>query len=232
MTRIKNIVRLLLVAILLLLTAASASAQALTVFAGQTYTFEVDVPGVHESNIHYEIYDNFAGVNMATVPGNCPAAKAFFPSGNTGSSVPITWLVPGTYIVKVEAENACPTNNMEFYMVEVLPAMPTATLTLNPDEICKGSDADLIVTFSGTPPWGFILETNDGINPPSTTTYTNITDNPYIITVSPTTTTTYTVIEVSDANDTNTTPSNSVTITVQPKPNSSRIYQYEPAKKK
>lgn len=228
MTRLKNMVRLLAVALMLLLTGASASAQSVTVYAGQTFTFVVDVQTATEENIIWQIYDDFAGVNMAVVPGNCPATSAFFPSGNSGSSVDITWLVPGMYIVKIEAINDCPTNNMKFWMVEVLPALPTASVVVNPDTLCRGDEADLIITFTGEAPWSFTLEAGDGVNPPVITTYTDITDNPFVIVILPLRTTTYIVTEITDANGTNTNPSNSVTLTVKPRPGGSQIYQYDP----
>ncbi|HOI88732.1 MAG TPA: hypothetical protein PLV51_12815 [Lentimicrobium sp.] len=228
MTAFKHIARLLAVALVLLLTGASASAQSLTVFAGQTFTFSVDVQFAQEENITYEIYDNFTGINMAVVPGNCPLTSAFFPSGNTGSSVDITFLVPGMYMVKVEAVNDCPTNNMKFWLVEVLPALPTASLEVNPMEVCRGDTADLVITFTGDLPWSFELEINDGVNPPVTTTYTGISDNPYTIEILPMRTTTYRVLWVTDANGTNIDPSNSVTLTVKPRPDGGPIYQYDP----
>lgn len=226
MTAFKNIVRLLAVALMLLLTGASASAQSVTVYAGQTFTFEVDVQFAEEENITYEIYDDFAGINLAVVPGNCPVTSAFFPAGNTGSSVAITWLVPGMYIVKIEAVNDCPTNNMKFYLVEVLPAQPFAVLD-DPSPICKGDDATLVINLTGDAPWS--IDVFDGT---STITYDNIMASPYILTLTPTATTTYTVTSVTDINGTNNNPSNSVTVTVNPKPGSSRIYQYEPLTKK
>lgn len=232
MTAFKNIVCLLSVALLLLIAAASATAQSVTLFAGQTFTFEVSVPGEPDENISWEIYNDFAGINMAVVPGNCPPANAFFPAGNTGAAVDITWLIPGMYMVKITATNNCPTNNLKFYLVEVLPALPTATLVLDPEEICRGDEAELMITFTGEAPWSFILETNDGINPPVFTTYSDISDNPFIIPVSPVTTTTYRVIQITDINGTNTNPSGPVTITVNPKPGSSPIYQYDPLAKK
>ncbi len=228
MTAFKHILRLLTVALGLLLTGATASAQSVTVYAGQTFTFEVDVQFAAEENITWEIYDNYAGINMAVVPGNCPPTSAFFPAGNTGSSVDITWLVPGWYIVKIEAVNDCPTNNMKFWLVEVLPALPTASLVVNPDVVCHGDEADLIITFTGDAPWSFTLEANDGVNPPVTTTYTDIADNPYVIVISPDYTTTYTVTSITDANGTNNDPSNVVTLTVKPRPVGSPIYQYDP----
>ena len=230
MTAFKHILRLLTVDMGLLLTGATASAQSVTVYAGQTFTFSVDVQFAEEENITYEIYDDFAGINLAAVPGNCPETSAFFPSGNTGSSVDITWLVPGWYIVKIEAVNDCPTNNMKFWMVEVLPALPTATLVVNPEEVCRGDEADLIITFTGDAPWSFELEANDGVNTPVTTTYTVTVDDPspYVIVISPDYTTTYTVTTITDANGTNNEPSNSVTLTVKPRPEGGPIYQYEP----
>ncbi len=228
MTDLKHILRLLLLALGLLLSGASASGQSVIVYAGQTFSFEVDVQTAEEENITWEIYDNFAGLNLAVVPGNCPATSATFVSGNTGSQVDILWLVPGTYIVKIEAVNNCPTNNMKFYLVEVLPALPTANLVVNPEEVCRGDEADLIITFTGDAPWSFVLEADDGINPPVITTYTDISDNPFVIPISPARTTTYRVTTITDANGTNPDPSASVTITVKPRPSGSQIFQYEP----
>jgi len=229
MTAFKHILRLLTVALGLLLTAASATAQSVTVYAGQTFTFEVDVQVASEENITWEIYDNYEGVNMAVVPGNCPATSAFFPGATTGSVVPVTWLVPGMYIVKIEAVNDCPTNNMKFWLVEVLPALPTATLELNPDEMCRGDEADLLITFTGSAPWSFELEATTLTNTVTTAyTVTESDPNPYIIPVSPNATTTYTVTTITDANGTNNNPSNVVTLTVKPRPGGSQIYQYDP----
>jgi len=229
MTAYKHIVRLLAVALMLLLTGASASAQSVIVYAGQTFTFEVDVQFAAEENITWEIYNDFAGINMAVVPGNCPPANAFFPAANTGSVVPITWQIPGTYIVKVEAVNDCPTNNMKFWLVEVLPALPTATLVLNPEEVCRGDEADLLVTLTGDAPWTFTLEATTGTNTVTTTyTVTSVDPNPYPIQITPNATTMYTVISITDANGTNTDPSNVVTLTVKPRPGGSQIYQYDP----
>jgi hypothetical protein len=74
-------------------------------------------------------------------------------------------------------------------------------------------------------------------NPDGTTqeiTQNNITGNPWLIPFTPTTTGTYRfeVTSVTDAFTTNNTISNSVTVTVNPKPASSRIYKYDPVSKK
>ena len=230
MTAFKHILRLLTVALGLLLTGAAASAQSVTVYVGQPFTFEVDVQFATEENITWEIYDDYDGVNMAEVHGNSPPEKFDFapPNGNSGSEVTITWFVEGWYMVKIEAVNDCPTNNMKFYLVEVLPSLPTATLVVNPEEICRGYEADLIITFTEDGPWDFILEADDGINPPVQTHYEDNTDNPRTIVLSPNVTTTYTVISVTNADGTNTEPSNVATLTVKLPPGGGPIYQYEP----
>lgn len=218
--------RWLLVAIPLLLALAPARAQN-DVYAGQTSELSViEVPG---ETYTWELYNDVVGINLVIIPGNCPSTEAFFVGGiNTGPTVQVTWLAPGTYYYKVTAVNSCPTNNMRVGIMTVLPALPTANLVINPGEVCRGDSADVLVNFTGEAPWGFILEADDGINPPVTSTYSNISDNPFVITVSPSTTTTYRVLQVSDANGLNTDPSGSVTLTIKPKPAGSAIYQYNP----
>ena len=205
----KHILRLITLAFMLVLTGAAASAQSVTVYAGDPFTFIVeDVPG---DSYSWEVYEDYAGVNLVAVPGN--SSTTYFPSGNTGPSVDIVFPTPGLYLVKVYAVNQCPTDNIEVYLVEVLEALPTATI-LPPGEICEGDELVLEIEFTGTAPWEFDLF--DGVN---TVTYTADV-SPYMTVVlpSPTTTTTYTVTRVMDTNGTNTTPSNSVTVTVNPQP--------------
>ncbi len=219
----KNIVKTFAVALLVLLSVAFAKGQGITAYTGQPFTFTVDVQFAQEDNITWEIYDNFMGINMAVVPGNCPVTSGEFVGGdNTGSSVDIIWYVPGTYIVKVRAINDCPTDNMKFYLVEVLQSLPVATID-EPGVICEGDSGFLVVNLTGDAPWSLVLF--DGVN---YTTYDNILVQPFIIPVSPTTTTTYTITEVTNIDGTNTTPSNSVILIVNPRPLNSPIYQYGP----
>jgi hypothetical protein len=207
---------------LLLFSAFKARGQGITAYTGQPMEFTVDVQFAEEEDITWEIYDDFVGINMVVVPGNCPPASGDFIAGNTGSSVQILWNVPGLYLVKVRAVNACPTDNMKFYLVEVIQSLPVATL-LDPGMICEGDTGYLVVELTGEAPWSLILF--DGVN---YTTYDNILAQPFTIPVSPTTTTTYTVTEVTNIDGSNDEPSNSVTLIVNPRPVNGPIYQYVP----
>lgn len=200
---------------MLVLTGAAASAQSVTVYAGDPFTFSVeDVPG---DSYSWEVYEDFAGVNMAAVPGS--TSTTYFPSGNTGPSVDIVFPTSGMYIVKVRAVNQCPTDNVEFYLVEVLEPLPVATI-LEPGEICEGDPLVLEIEFTGTAPWEFDLF--DGVN---TTTYTaDVTPYAVVVIPAPTSTTTYTVTRVANTDGENTAPSNSVTVIVHPRPTASPIY--------
>lgn len=210
---------------MLLVGASVASAQTITAYTGVPFNFTVDVPGVPDDNIEWEIYSDFAGINMAVIPGNCPPASGAFVSGdNIGASVDIVWEVPGLYIVKVHATNSCPTDNMKFYLVEVLQSLPTATL-LDPVEICAGEPAVVIVELTGDAPWDLIL--TDGVN---VWNFNNILASPatLVLSPSPTTTSSLTVTSVTNIDGTNTEPSNTVTLIVNPLPVNSNIYQYSP----
>jgi len=216
------IIRLVLAAALLLLAIAPAMAQTNTVCAGQTSTLSVvEVPG---DTYSWELYNDVTGINFAIIDGNCPPEEAFFVGGdNEGASVDITWLIPGTYFFKVTAVREGCTDNLKVGIM-IVTESPTANLSLNPTEVCVGSPATLTVAFTGTGPWSFVLEADDGINAPTTTLYENINDNPYSIEVTPAVNTTYRVIAVTDANCSSMDPSNAVTLTVFPAPDTSPIF--------
>jgi hypothetical protein len=116
--------------------------------------------------------------------------------------------------------------NFKVGKVIVVASNPTATV-LQPLPICVGEMATISINLTGTAPWN--IDVSDGTK---TTTYSNITSSPFNINVSPSATTSYTVTRVADAYGTNNTASNTVTVTVNPKPGSSRIYQYDPGNKK
>jgi hypothetical protein len=102
---------LLLVFIPVLLFLAEARAQGDTVCVGETsvWVIEEDV-GV---DYYWELYNDVDNINLAIVPGNCPPTDAYFVGGvNTGDSVEVMCLQPGTYFIKVTATDTC-TNNIK-----------------------------------------------------------------------------------------------------------------------
>jgi hypothetical protein len=211
--------------VLLLAMAISAMAQGNTVHQGQsTVLAVVEEPG---TTYTWSLFNTADGVNFATDPENCPPNEAYFVNGiNVGASVEVMWLQPGDYFFRVVAVNDQGCMNLKVGRMEVIESLPTAFIE-DPGEICVGDEAVLVIHFTGTPPWSFILEADDG-QQVTTTTYTNVSQTPMVIEVAPTQTTSYRVIEISDPNGVNTTPSNTVVLIVKPKPISSPIYQYEP----
>jgi len=214
---------MLLAVLPVVLSMVPAMAQVAAIYPGQTTQLhEEPYPGATYS---WDLYRD-STVNFAAVPGDCPVTDAFFPQGNKGPTVNVTWLKPGIYFFKVTAVDVtgC-TNNVKVGRIRVIESLPTAELVVNPDSVCIGEWANLIITFTGKAPCSFTLRTEDK-NGVTDKVYTNITDagNPFIIPVGPGTTTTYTVISVTDAYGKQNDPSNKVTLKVYPLPRSSRIY--------
>jgi len=213
-----DIVRLALVVMLpLLMALAPAMAQTIVYVGDTTPLSVVAVPG---NTYLWELYSD-GSVNFAGVPGNCPTTSAGFVGGNSGASINVKWLKAGIYFFKVTASDGC-TNNLKIGIVEVKEALPTATIS-PPDPICIGQTASLQVTLTGTAPWDVTF--TDGSK---TWTETGISQSPYLLVVNPKTTTSYWVTQVKDQNGTNTVPSVHVTLQVNPKPASSKIYLYQP----
>lgn len=215
-----DIKRLALAALLPLLLAMAPAMAQTVVYQGDTTPLSVvQVPG---DTYQWELYSDGA-VNFATTPGNCPVTSATFVGLSTGPSVNVQWLKTGTYFFKVTAFD--PTNctdNLKIGIITVQAALPTATLT-PPAPICKGETASLNVALTGTGPWNVTF--TDGAN---SWTATAITNSPYVLNVSPKSTTSYRVTQVTDQSGTNTVPSASVVLQVNPKPASSKIYLYQP----
>jgi hypothetical protein len=225
--------RALAIILLLLLALAPAMAQIAVpkyvVYQGETTTLGVvEVPGETYS---WELY-NDSTVDFAITPGACPTNLADFVGGNIGPSVQVEWKEPGIYFYKVTAWSitGC-TNNIRIGVMKVLESPPKAVLEVNPDSICEGEWAELIVEFSAKGPWNMRLQ---ALDPESGTAsievFTNIqeTDNPLRIPVGPKTTTEYTVIEVSNKFGVQTEPSNLVKLTVHPLPLKTPIYVKKP----
>ena len=215
-----DIKRLALAALLPLLLAMAPAMAQTVVYQGDTTPLSVvQVPG---DTYQWELYSDGA-VNFATTPGNCPVTSATFVGPSTGPSVSVQWLKTGTYFFKVTAFD--PTNcanNLKIGMIIVQAALPTATIT-PPGPICMGESASLDVALTGTGPWNVTF--TDGVN---TWTVTAIASSPYVLNVSPQTITSYRVLQVTDQSETNTVPSASVVLQVNPKPASSKIYLYQP----
>jgi len=197
-----------------------------TVYAGQTSELSVvEVPG---DTYVWELYNDVTGLNLAVVPGNCPVTEAFFVDGiNTGPTVQVTWLVPGIYFFKVTATNTCPTNNLKVGIMTVLEGFSTAVF-LDPAPVCYGDPAVLTVEISGAiGPWSITY--TDGT---SSWTIENITDTTYTFLHTPTPSvgnTDFWITSVTNGyGQTNDTPSEPVTLTVYPRPETSPIYRYTP----
>ena len=224
MIRISKYLRLWLPGFLLVvLPVVYAMGQTDIYFTGQTVEWKVDpAPG---TSYYWSIYCD-PNVNFATTPGNCTGNEAEFVGGiQNQPTVNVKWNKPGIYFFRVFAQDNKGCTNLKVGMVEVK-ALPTAQLKLNPEEVCVSEPSFLTVTLTGQPVWSFILQARDADGNTTTATYTNIdsSKNPYEITVTPSKTTWYTVTEVTDRNGVQHEPSNSVKLTVNPLPKSSRIY--------
>ena len=221
MNRLLHDIKRLALAVILLMLMAMAPAVAQTVVYVSDAT-PLSVVPVSGDTYQWELYSD-GTVNFATTAGNCPVTSATFLGGSTGPVVQVKWLKTGTYFFKVTAYDPthC-TNNLKIGMITVIAAQPTATLA-PPDPICKGETGSLSVALGGTGPWNITY--TDGVN---NWTVTAIATSPYVLTVSPKATTNYWITRVTDQNGTNTAPSPSVTLQVNPKPASSKIYLYQP----
>jgi hypothetical protein len=195
-----------------------------TVCAGESTVLTVE--GEVGVTYFWELYDDVTGINLAVVTGNCPSAEAFFIGGqNTGDSVEVMWLVPGTYFFKVTATDSC-SENIKVGMMEVLACYSTA-IFLEPEEVCAGDTAMMTIEISGgIGPWNITF--TDG-----TTIWTlgDIQASPYTFPLIPTPTAAgaypYWITSVTNGYGiTNDTPSAPVTLIVKSKPVTSPIYRY------
>jgi hypothetical protein len=234
MIRPKQIIlRLLLVAIPVLLAMAPAMAQTDNVFVGQSV--ELGVVGIPGDTYTWELYNDVAGVNFATEPGNCPQTEAIFTGGiDTGSVVHITPLKTGTYFYKVTAQRSGCTMNLKVGIITVEHPLPTVNLSLSQSSVCIGQSTNLEANLIGTAPYNVTYRITKPDASTQDITINNLSESPSLIPFNPSSAGIYTfeVISVTDAYTTNTTPTNSITVTVNPKPGSSRIYQYDPTNKK
>ncbi len=220
---------LALVILPVLLTVAPAIAQT-PVYQGQTIKLAIEEQT--GDTYTWDLYSD-STINFATVDGTAVAEglALFVDNENTGSSVQVTWLEAGVYFYKITAVNEAQcTNNLKVGRIEILPAIPTAQLDLNPNEICIEEPTILIVALTGNEPWSFTIQAEDlNGNITDLLEYNNILndENPYEIILSPSQTTIYRVIQVKDKFGQNLDPSETITLTVHPLPTNSRIYQID-----
>jgi hypothetical protein len=228
LNRLRNIVfRLLLALVPVLLALTEVRAQADTVCAGETSYWKVEnIPG---DSYTWELYNDVTGINFATDPGNCPVTQAYFVDGvNTGDSVVVMWLEPGTYFIKVTAVNECPTNNIKIGKIIVRGCLSYATF-IHPEDVCEGDTAYMTMEVTGgVGPW--VVTYTDGIT-------TWVTDpfsvSPYTLPLIPTPASpgTYNYWITSVVNGygmTNNEPTDPVTLTVLKRAKTSPIYRYTP----
>ena len=214
------------VLLLMLLALAPAMAQITIVHVGETTVLEVD--SLVGDTYSWELYSD-STVNFAVTNGTAVAegAARFVNGDNIGKTAQVEWLKPGLYFFKITAYDitGC-TNNLKMGIVRVLESLPTATMTSA--AICVGETASITVDFTGTAPWSFTY--TDGT---TTKTVTDILTSPYEMEIDPNpkVTTTYTITSITDKWGTNSYPVDpkpTVIQVVNPKPDVSPIYKYEP----
>lgn len=215
----------------LLLTMAPAMAQnGNAVYPGEITVLSVEeVPGVTYT---WELYNDVEGINLVEVPGNIAAGEAEFVDGiNTGATVEVRWLQPGVYFYKVTATDDC-TDNLKLGRIEIEESMPVAQLH-EPDTICIGDPGHLMMELTGQQPLSVTYTIEfEGVT--ETFTIENIDSSPYWLEVPAEQLDqignyVFTIISVTDVNGvTNDEPSESVTLTVEPRPITSPIERYNP----
>lgn len=116
--------RLVVLAVSLMLTVASAMAQTNSVSAGQQSNLGVDpIPG---ATYTWDLYIDDVTINFATVPGNCPVSDAYFVGGNSSPTVSVMWETPGIYYFRVIVVGATGCQNIKVGMMEVIDCPPPA----------------------------------------------------------------------------------------------------------
>ncbi|MGE5316418.1 MAG: T9SS type A sorting domain-containing protein [Chloroflexota bacterium] len=114
----------------------------------------------------------------------------------------------GTVTLTLTAESAAPCASSS--VTEVVTFLPLPTATLPSDQtICEGSAAIVPVSFTGTAPWSFEM---NGVGVIETS------DNPYMLTLNPSTTTAYSMSYVADANQCQNTVEGNFTVNVNAAP--------------
>lgn len=219
-----NILRLILVIIPVLLAMDKTMAQADTVCAGDVSAWVIEeFPGVSYT---WDLYDDVTGIDFASDPGNCPVSDAYFAGGvNTGASVSVMCLTPGTYFIRVMAAGPCPSNNLKVGKIVVVPCLSYAQF-FEPPPACQGDTALMTIEVTGAPgPW--VVTFTDG----STSWTIDVPTSPYTFQLVPTPAVqgsyAYWITSVTNIYGlTNNTPSEPVILMIKPKPFTSPIFRY------
>lgn len=146
----------------------------------------------------YIQFNPLVGTQPWTVTYEDNYGNQFTETMNSSTQVAINPNVSTTYTITGLQDANCTSiaGDWSGTAVVTVNPRPTASLSTSAPAVCDGASVDLIVTMTGTAPFNF--EIFDGNVP---TTYTNITTNPYIISVNPTVATTYNVNYIQDANN-------------------------------
>jgi len=171
-----------------------------TAAASQSVTITQPTTGVSVSETHTNVTCTNANDGTITATGSLGAGpyrysinngSTFLPATPTSTPYTFTGLAAGSYTVLVLDANGC-TASTPALLITNNPR-PTATLTNN-GPLCAGNAATVTINLTGTGPWN--MSYTDGT---TTTTVSNITTSPYVISLPVVlSTTTYSVTSLSD----------------------------------
>lgn len=124
-----HILRWMVLAVPLMLTVASATAQTNIVSAGQQSSLGIEViPG---ATYTWDLYIDNTSINFVTTGGNCPVTDAYFVGGNTSPTVDVMWVTPGTYYFRVVVQDPKGCMNLKVGTMAVVdcPLPPVVTFS-------------------------------------------------------------------------------------------------------
>jgi len=124
--------------------------------------------------------------------------------------------------------------NLKVGKIDVQPPASDALISISQSSACIGQPVNLIINLSGSAPWSVTYRITKADGTIQDVVVNNITKKSSQFPFTPTIPGTYTfeVISVSDTFTTKAPQSNIVSLTVNAKPASSRIYQYDPVTNK
>ena len=180
----------------------------------QTSTTSPDTVCAGATGVAYKVTNTPGSTYYWTVPGGTQA------SGGNSNAITVNWgTTPGIDSLSVVEKSAAGCFGDTVKLAVYIMALPTATIS-GADTLCYNFSGSFSVAFTGIGPWNFSYT-----NGTDTTTLTNVTTNPLIVTTpNLKATTTYTITAVSNKFGCTGTSSGSAIMTVRPKPVTSPIY--------